>query len=582
MKKLFIIPRPYKMNVDEDLLEYHGAEFQPDNQAILKFTAEMEVGNTKVVFARNAMLGSECYTLSVKKTGIYIGYSTLEGAYRACSTLKQIVAQVEDEKIPCLEIQDCPAINRRGYLLDLSRGKIPTMDVLKRFIDMLSDLKYNEFHLYVNRFGFQFKNFERYWKDRNALSAGEIKELDAYCRERFVKLVPNLNSFGHMEAFTEQEEFKHLAITDAKGKPSHTLNPLLDESLELVDSIFDGFFDNFSSDVVHIGMDETFYVGQNETKEVCEKYGVGRVYTEFLNKVLKLVVDKYHKTPMFWADIVFLHPEELVNIPDFSVVMDWGYESEYNYERHCRQLEEKGLRFYVCPGTSMWGSFTGRSNNAVFNMLSAAVSAREYHAEGYLLTEWGDGGYPQFYSTTYFPIVFGGSVAWNPERNVAVVRSEIVDSCKKYLDKYVYKIQGDVSLADIVYRMGNYYLEEKELYDNMTLCYQYVYSPKMMTPEDVMPFTRVIEYMEKLLEELKTVEADTNVLKDIEVNCKMVILFCKMHCRYQVTEAEVKELKETFVKLWNRENKPYIADKDVFVKKIDKLYTYYKENRVDN
>jgi len=575
LDKLILIPKPQKLQLLEESIFYNGASFHADRKEIYKYTADFKSGDTKVVFKQDSTLTSEAYRLHVNQEGITIAYGTLEGAFRAVSTFSQLVDQVKEDRMPCLEMEDSPAIPRRGYLLDISRGKIPTLKTLKKFADMLSALKYNEFHLYINRFGYQFKNFARYWKDGNALTPEEIKELDTYCKERFVKLVPNLNSFGHMEAFTEKEEFKHLAISDAKGNPSHTLNPSLKESLELVDSVFDGLFDSFSADTVHIGMDETFYVGQGETEEICKQYGVGRVYTDFLNKVLKLVVDKYHKKPMFWADIVFKHPEELNNIPGYSVVMDWNYESEYNWENHCRLLLEKGLSYYVCPGTSMWSSFTGRHNNAFFNMHSAAVSARDYQAEGYLLTEWGDGGYPQHYSTSYLPIVFGGAVAWNPDRHVCAFRSELIHDCKYYLDKYIYQIQGTVSLAEIVFRMGNYYLLEKELFNNMTLCSFYLHNPEYMTEADRMPMKRVISYMEELEKELDEVTADPWIIKAIRNNCQMVILFTKMQRGDAVSKEEVTLLKEDFLRIWNKENKPYIEEKNAFLKYIDAIYQRY-------
>ncbi len=582
MSEIILIPHPQKMVKQEGTLAFLGASFATDDGRILEYLRDVPEGNTLIRFSKDKRLHPEGYTLDINEKEIVICYGTLEGAFRAVSTLKQLMALAENGKLPCVSIEDYPAIGRRGYLLDLSRGKIPKLAVLKKFADILSALKYNEWHLYLNRFGFQFKNFERYWKDANALSAEEIRELDAYCQDRFIKLVPNLNSFGHMEAFTEKEEYRHLAISDQKGNPSHTLNPLLDESLTLVDSVFDGFFDHFTSDVVHIGMDETFFVGMNETKEACEKYGVGRVYTDFLNKVLDLVDKKYHKRPMFWADIVFKHPEELKNIPDYSVVMDWGYESEYNYEGHCALLEKMGLKYYVCPGTSMWGSFTGRSNNAAFNMLSAAVSARDHHAEGFLLTEWGDGGYPQFYSTAYFPIVFGGAVAWNPGKNIAYDRAKLIGCCEKYLDKYIYQITGDVSLADIVYRLGNYYLMENELLDNMTYCYYYLFSPKLITQADVAAFRRVITYMNATLAELNDVQGGSEHIRFIEANAKMVILLCRMFVGDRVEETEITEAKEQFVSLWNLENKPYILGKDIFTQRLDKLYNYYRDEIVKN
>lgn len=579
MKAFFIVPKPQQMKLDSTYLDFDGIRLLSDKENVAIYLSCIPKGTVPTQFTCDCTLANEHYTISINAEGIFVKYGTPEGAFRACSTLKQIIAQADDGKIPCLEITDYPAIPKRGYLYDFSRGKVAKVDVLKRVIDILADLKYNELHLYVNRFGFQFKNFEKYWKDKSAFSAEEIQELDAYCKERFIRLVPNLNSFGHMEAFTEHEEFAHLAITDQDGKPSHTLNPLLDETLDFVDSIFDGFFDHFSSDVVHIGMDETTNLGMNETKEVCEKYGVGQVYTDFLNKVLKLIIEKYHKRPMFWADIVFLHPEQLQNIPNTSVVMDWGYESEYTFDRNCNTLKEKGLPFYVCPGTSMWNSYTGRSNNAAFNMHDAALNAQHYGAEGFLLTEWGDGGYPQFYATTYFPMVFGGSVAWNPWDSYVMTRSKIINDCKKYLDKYVFKIKGEGSMGDIIFRMGNYYLIEDSLYNNGTLCAKFFRRPDKYQPNaaEKKAFQRVIAYMEGLLQEMDAVEFDNAMREEITTNCNMVILFSKMLCDYSVTKEEVDALKTKFIELWNRENKTYRPIKESFTVALDKFYAAYIE-----
>jgi hypothetical protein len=43
------------------------------------------------------------------------------------------------------------------------------------------------------------------------MTAEEILRLDAYCRARFVELVPNQNSFGHFEQWLKHPEYRHLA-----------------------------------------------------------------------------------------------------------------------------------------------------------------------------------------------------------------------------------------------------------------------------------------------------------------------------------------------------------------------------------
>ena len=530
---MFIIPAPQKMTEKEDKIKLSAFCVKADSSVIMKFAdCFNENGDFCISFEKCKSDKREYYTLCCDTDGIKITYSDIEGAYRACSTLRQILAQSENGYINGVEIDDYPQIAHRGYMLDVSRGKIPTLKYLKSLADILADLKYNELQLYMESFVFEYKNFPEYTKDTEPLTREEIKELSQYCKERFIQLVPNQNSFGHMGSWTAKDELSHLAITGKNGKPSATLNPFKDESIELMDKIYDGFFDAFDSERVHIGMDEPFELGLNETKEECDRLGTGRVYTDYLNKICSLVSEKYNKTPMFWDDIVFKHHEQLVNIPKNTIVMQWGYETEQHFDRNCRRLQEQGLKFYVCPGTSMWGSFTGRTNNALVNITSAAECGVYYGADGFLLTEWGDGGHPQFPSMTYFPLVLGGSVSWNcmshNHETAYAQRRELVDDCKKYTDKYLYCNKGEKSLADIAYRAGNYYLCEDALNFNGTELIHYIYKYADITDAKKEGFKRVAEYMGGILKELDEVKADETAVREIKCNCEIVLFLAKL------------------------------------------------------
>ncbi len=563
---MFIIPQPQKIKIYDEKINAKSFVVIADNEEIYKFFKEN--GDFKIEFQKDSALLEEYYKIFITKENIKILYGDLEGAYRAYTTLKQIISQNENGEIPCLEIEDYPVIKNRGYMLDISRGRLPKLDHLKHIADVLSMLKYNQLQLYMESFVYEYKNFPEYVKDTEPLTSEDIRELDRYCKERFIKLVPNQNSFGHMAAWTQKEELSHLAITK-DGKPSATLNPFLDGSLELVDKIYDGIFDDFSADMLNIGMDEPFELGLNETKEVCDKEGVGKVYTDYLIKVCELAHDKYGVVPMFWDDIVFKHPEQLDNIPDYAVVMEWGYETEQHFDRNCRRLQERNLRYYVCPGTSMWGSYTGRTNNAILNIGMAAETGAYYGAEGFLLTEWGDGGHPQFASTSMFPLVYGGAVSWNcMDHNHEVnyeQRRHLIKDCIKFTDKYIYNSTGEASLCDIVYRMGNYYLLEDLLQFNRTELWYLLRSEENITPDNKKAFSKVKEYMLGLKEELKKVNADENAINEIKCNCDMVILFSGILSGEEGDyNSAAEKLGLEYETLWDIKNKS--VGKEIFVK----------------
>lgn len=575
---MFILPQPKKLEKTEGTLSYSSFKVNCADADIKKMYCDFsdESAQGIITITKNVNLKEEEYNLAIDESGIFIEYSELVGAFRALSTLKMILSQSENGAIEFVKINDYPSIKNRGYMLDISRGRIPNLSHIKRIVDILADLKYNQLQLYMESLVFEYKNFPEYWESTKPLTQEEIKELDAYCKARYINLIPNQNSFGHMAAWTQKPELSHLAITGDDAKPSPTLNPLKEETLEFIDKIYDGYFDSFSADIVNIGMDEPNELGLGETKEACDKYGVGKVYTDYLKKVCSLITDKYHKTPMFWDDIVFLHPEQLDNLPKDAIMMHWGYESEHKFDRNCRSISERGLKFYVCPGSSMWLTFTGRTNNTIFNMTNAAECASHYGAEGFLLTEWGDLGHPQMPSLTYLPLVFGGCISWSVsstnENNV------LVDLVKNYLDKYIYNTKSEKSLADIVYRMGNYYLLEDYLSFNSTELNTIYRDRSLLTERKREGIERVLKHMTDIRRELDSVTADKDALEDAIFSCDLVIYLAKLVCGiHDNIEGEKENIIERYQKLWVKTS--HDIGTEIFIDLLEKSFTDYTKSK---
>ena len=555
---MYVLPIPLKMTVGETFFAVGATALRCDDGRIRAFAAGLDRGGDyAVTFAKEPHPSPEHYTVSVAADGVRVGYSELEGAYRAYTTVAQILAQTEDGKLPQIEIEDRPSIPNRGYMLDISRGKIPKLENLKKLVDLMAALKYNQLQLYLDSFAVAYRNFPEYTADTQPLTLDEIKELRDYCAARFIKMVPNQNSFGHMSVWTAKPELSHLAITGKDGKPSQTLNPLLPETLEFIDRVFDGYVDLFDCEYANVGMDETVDLGMNETKDECDKKGVGRVYVEYLAKVCRLITEKYGKTPMFWDDIVFKHPEELPNVPENAIFMQWGYETEHHYERNCRRISELGRRFYVCPGTSMWGSVTGRSNNALVNITSAAEAGAYNGAEGFLLTEWGDDGHPQFPAVTWLPFAVGAAASWNCMDHDAEVaygqRTQMLEAVKSYLDDNVYKSKG---FADLLYRMGNYYLLEPRLHFNCTYLNYLIRHRDAVTEADKFAYMKIYDHMAVLGRELDAHNADERCKREARLNCDTVMLLCRtvFEEKNAALAADLDALAARYRALWCEEN----------------------------
>ena len=102
-------------------------------------------------FARAEDFSTEGYALSVTPQGVRITAAAPQGAFYALATLGQLILQT-DGKIPCCEIEDAPALAVRGFMLDISRGKVPTLQNLCGRADRLALLKYKKQQRYIEGF----------------------------------------------------------------------------------------------------------------------------------------------------------------------------------------------------------------------------------------------------------------------------------------------------------------------------------------------------------------------------------------------------------------------------------------------
>ena len=356
------------------------------------------------------------YRLRVSTHGATVQAGDEAGALYGMQTFGALLAE-GNGVLRHTSIEDHPDFPARGVMLDVSRCKVPTMETLKLLIDRLASVRINQLQLYIEH-TFAFADHASVWHDASPFTASQIMELDAYCAERFIELVPNFNSFGHWERWLRHPAYRQLAecpdgFTHANGKTTDhgtTLAPNR-ASLRLLEDLFSEYLPNFSSPLFNIGCDETWELGKGRSRKRCEADGTVRVYLEFLKKIHRLVV-KHDRTMMFWGDIILHQPDLIEELPSDVIALNWGYEANHPFPRQCRQFDEAGVSFYVCPGTSGWNSLVGRTTNCLANLASAARNGLKHGASGYLNTDWGDGGHHQVLPVSYLGFTAGAAYSW--------------------------------------------------------------------------------------------------------------------------------------------------------------------------
>lgn len=527
----------------------------------------------------------ESYKLMINRNSVEILGADQAGLFYGVLTFFQLLKIYYSQSsiaIPCLEIIDFPDFPHRGVMLDISRNKVPKMETLYSLIDLLAKLKINQFQLYIEH-TFAYQGHEQVWKDASPLTGEEILLLDDYCRKRFIELVPNQNSFGHLHRWLKHNHYQYLAeCPDGFNHPFNlskepfSLNPVDIRSLEFLETLYDQLLPHFSSKQFNVGLDETFDLGKGKSREICEINGKGKVYLDFLMKIYSLLKKKGY-TIQFWADIIFEYPDLIELVPRDSIPLIWGYESFHPFDIQTKKLADLGFSYYVCPGTSSWNSILGRTDNAVSNLCNAAVNGKINSASGYLNTDWGDHGHHQPLPVSYLGYLVGAGVSWNTKFAETIENQNI----PKLLNFHVFQDQTEI-IGKIAFDLGNAVNEVGVNFLNSSLLYSLLLFNQRELTRNFLSMTSIenlqktldfierisnqIEKSEMILTESELIKREflwgANILK---LACSLGIAQLKLGIEVPINQIDQKtkiqlkgdltDLIEEFQRIWLKRNR---------------------------
>lgn len=408
-----IIPYPKKISESSTEIKYRAIKEKPAvgdarvEKAIGKLPYSPSGAELEINISGNS---GEEYKLRLEENRVRIDAQSAAGAFYAVQTLRQIF---ENKRVFCAEIEDGPDFAVRGFYHDITRGKVPKIETLKRLADEMAYYKLNSLQLYVEH-TFEFKEFADSIERTGYISAEELKELDSYCADNFIEFVPSLATFGHLYELLEKDSHRHLAeakadntIAWANRMAHHTIDPTREESFELIKSLIDQYIACFTSDKLNICCDETFDLKRGRHRDA----DTAKLYADFVCKIIDYVKSR-GKTVMMWADILLQHPGEISRIPEDTVLLNWDYEPDVTEDK-VKKIAALGRRQMVCPGTSTWYKLSENVRAATPNIIKMTEYGCKYGAVGVLNTNWGDWGNPCSIELSMHGMVLGAEKSWN-------------------------------------------------------------------------------------------------------------------------------------------------------------------------
>jgi hexosaminidase len=214
----------------------------------------------------------ERYSLLIDAGQIVVRAAEPAGVARGLTTLIQLVAASPGEAsraeigVPAARIADGPRYAWRGLSLDVARTFF-TVEEIRRVIDLLELYKLNVLHLHLTD--------DQAWRlpmgrpggepepGTDSYSTEDLRTLAAYAADRFVTIVPEVDTPGHATALmrlhpelsTGRNEVDYEVLP---GHPRHAtwLDPELPATFGLMEHVLAGLAAIFPGPYLHIGADE--------------------------------------------------------------------------------------------------------------------------------------------------------------------------------------------------------------------------------------------------------------------------------------------------------------------------------------
>ncbi len=386
----------------------------------------LRIGRLRTVSGRDAgitvrhdgSLPAQAYRLLVRDGRASIESSDADGAFYAAMTLAQLPVRSQGSwSVPCVRIEDRPALQWRILSDDVSRGPLPTMRYFEERIRTIAAFKMNGYSPYMEHVF--VSPTDPVPAPLDGVTPAQLHELAEYAARFHVALVPEQQSFAHMhntlrlELYSGAAELPHGFLLAPNAPLSmEYLSRIVAQELAAVGR--PPFF--------HIGSDETATLGLGSTQSYVAQRGRSNVYAEHIVAMNRLIAPSGARL-MLWDDGIENDPGIMKLIPSNAVVVNWHYGAEPSFERYIQTVARGGLQQMVAPGASNWNEVFPAIDTALVNERRFIDEGKAAHVLGLFQTGWHDDG-ETLYEATWYPVIYAAAAAWErgdvePERFAA-------------------------------------------------------------------------------------------------------------------------------------------------------------------
>ena len=471
------------------------------------------------------------------------------------------------------DLTETPLFKTNGAMFDMSRNAVMNLKSVKMLLRKSALMGLNTFMLYTED-TYEIEDYPYFGHLRGRYTKAEIKELDSYAIKLGIELVPCIQTLGHLAT--------HL-IWPAAQKYKDGVSTLLvgnEETYKLIDAMFRTIKECYTTNKIHLGMDETFDLG---TGNYLETYGYkprDDIYLEHMEKVRDLAL-KHGFEPMVWSDMIFRHagknikpyedyhtavtftPEIIKKIPKGVRPVFWDYYHDsqdwydINVKKHQQIFNEEMI---FAGGVWIWTGHCPLYSISFNSSIAALNACKENGVKNVMATAWLNG--PEgSHIMALAGIAWFASFDYAGGFDIDHVRETFRISCNSSYDEMmIYEMpeksikEVDTSTRSMLYNDPLLGIADKHLHLVGDYFKDMTKKLSALNPSDTFkPATNILIKLCSALENkgdfgirLKAAydKKDTFAIKELLSECDIII-------------EKIQELKETHRTAWFAYNKPF-------------------------
>lgn len=288
----------------------------------------------------------------------------------------------------------------RMWMLDIAREQSPTLDHLRRYLDLTQEAGYNAIGLYLeHRFAYPSTPWAH---GKGCVTPEMILTLQDEYRD--LQIVPFINLLGHFEGMLYTEHGKQFREETFKGLQACPCAPGF---VELCHQIIDDTVSIFTSNLIHIGGDETQQLGQcprckakvvawtsrsgspgqafNSDVDVQATDGKAVLYGDHFGPLARKV-QELGRRPAVWGDMFLEHPTALEAMPKETLIFDWQYFK--SPLETSRKFIAKGFEVVGSPAILTYNALWCHLAESEQNVRDHIEAIHQLGAHGVCVTTW--------------------------------------------------------------------------------------------------------------------------------------------------------------------------------------------------